>query len=105
METINLEVPTVASDQAHKRRRINIEPDITFLSCNEESFHLLAGIIAFSVMNRVIASCANESKAKDKSEMNRGILPDLITLAKIQKLWRKNLNKVIHTATILFVLY
>lgn len=87
---MELEVP-VPSQNAFKRRRkedyFNSELTAVSLPCEEESFHILAGIISLNVINQVISSYQNPT-------IDQPGLPDLTTLSKIHRLWRQNLSKV-----------
>ena len=95
---MELEVP-VPSQNAFKKRRkednFNSELTADSLPCDEESFHILAGIISLNVINQVISSYQNPA-------LNQPGLPDLNILSKIQRLWRQNLSKVFIIARINF---
>lgn len=59
---------------------------------DEESLHMLTGIVSLKVINGVISSCLERSR-KGKKDKTR-LFSNMKSLKYIQSQWRKNLEKV-----------
>ena len=88
---MDLEVAVPLQSNFKKRKNDNLNSES--FQCDEESFHILAGIISLNVINQVISSYQNPDMDHIDYRNETG-LPDSSTLSKIKRLWHQNLSKV-----------
>ena len=99
---MDLEVAVPTQSYFKKRRKDNLNSELNAESfqCDEESFHILAGIISLNVINQVITSYQDRI-----DHPNEPGLPDSNTLSKIKMLWQQNLSKVPNITLLALIYY
>ena len=101
---LEVAVPTQSNFKKRRKDNLNSELNAESFQCDEESFHILAGIISLNVINQVITSY--QKPAMDRIDHpNEPGLPDSDTLSKIKMLWQQNLSKVPNITLLALIYY